>query len=431
MIATRPQHKTLLDRLNLSPENRLLVLCARLDLTPDQRDQVETLLQGAPLDWDQVVHKVRWHLFPLVFRHLQGMENKGKVPAEIMVWLKAAYVTNAARSIYFRQELNKVLEKLRAEGVSVIVLKGAVLAEQVYQSSSLRPMTDLDLLVQHDDAAKADSIVRDLGYVPSAETEVQEAMRVQDRQLARLAGVGKPVIFDIHSHIVEADNPLRFDISGFWERAVATEVADAPAKVLCPEDLLTHLALNFFKDLRFNSFSALGELCDMSEAIRRNSARIDWDRFVQDVVDSNLTGPVFCALYLAQHISGAPIPDRVLDQLEPPGFDPKDVDRLVRQRILGEYWVAKALVDPAAPYSWRSVLRGMLRKVVPAKRVLADHYDVPVNSRRMVYLYFRRIGDALQIAAKLVTKPGDTRDDLAVDRWLHSLYGAQHKGNLI
>lgn len=419
------QEVGLLERLDLSPEERLLILCARLRLTPEQRDELEALVAG-PLSWELIVHKVRWHLFSLLFQHLRGLENRDKVPAEVMDWLKNSYVTNVARSLFFQNELRQVLEALRSRGLPVVVLKGAVLAEMVYGCSSLRPMTDVDLLVHHQDAGTADAIVRSLGYVPSADPKVEDEMRAQDRQLARLAGVGKPVIFDIHSHIVEANNPLRFDISGFWERAVPATVAGVPVSVLCPEDFVTHLTINFFKDLRFNSFAALGELCDLSETVRLYSDNINWDLLVREVRAAGLEGPVFCGLYLAQQVTDAPIPDKVLLQLQPDDFDPRDAERLVRQRVLGEYWVAKALVDPRSPYSWRTVTLGMLRRVFPSRHSLAEHYDVPVQSKGIKYLYFRRLAEALSIATRLAVKPGEMREDLAVDRWLHSLYG--HNG---
>lgn len=424
MIGTY-QQGGLLQQLDLSPEERLLILCARLKLTSQQRDELNSLVAG-PMDWERVAYKARWHLFPLLFHHLRDLENKDLVPADTMEWLKGTYVTNVARSLFFRNELRKVLEVLQSREIPAIVLKGAVLAETVYGCSSLRPMTDVDLLVRHQDADTADAIVREMGYMPSVDLEVEEEMRTQDRQLARLAGIGKPVIFDIHSHIVEVDNPLRFDISGFWERSRPAMVAGMPVSVLCPEDFITHLTINFFKDLRFNSFSALAELCDISETVGFYSTSIDWDLLVQEVRLARLEGPVFCGLYLAQQITDALIPDNVLGQLQPDDFDPKDAEKLVRHRVLGEYWVAKALVDPRLSYSWWSVAWGMLRRVFPSKRILAEYYNVPVHSKGVTFLYFRRLAEAVSVATKLAIKPGEMREDLAIDRWLHSLYGGNN-----
>lgn len=414
------------DLFSSTPEERLLVLCSRLELNLVQLNELEALVSG-PLRWDWILHKARWHLFPLLFRHLQRLENKGSIPSEVMDWLKTAYITSAGRSLYFDSEMRRILEELNAREIPVIVLKGAVLADKIYGSRSVRPMTDIDLLVHHQDADTADTIVRGMGYKPSVREDIQEEMRDRDRQLARLATEGRPVIFDIHSHIVDRDNPLRFDIAGFWDRAVPTTMAGVPTLMLAPEDFLIHLGVNFFKDLRFNNFSALGELCDISEVIKSQKDSIDWGLLVSTTTTYGLTGPIFCALWLAQYVVGAPIPSAVLEQLKPVDFDPKDARRLVDQRVLGENWVAKALVEPNASYSWRTLTRGMLRRIFPSRRNLADHYDVPELSTGIGYYYFRRLGEAALLAIKLLTNPRQARNDLAVDRWLHSLYGARGK----
>ena len=86
----------LVDQFGLSAEERVLVLCSRLNLDLVQRNELEALVSG-PLHWDRIIYKVRWHLFPLLFRHLQQLEDKEAVPAEVMDWLKTAYVTNVGR----------------------------------------------------------------------------------------------------------------------------------------------------------------------------------------------------------------------------------------------------------------------------------------------------------------------------------------------
>ena len=139
--------KGLLDRLNLTPEERLLVLCARLNLDQDQQRELNGLLAGR-LDWDQVLHKSQGHqLSALLQRHLASQGCRDHIPAEVRDQFKAAYLANVAKNLYSLAELRKALEALQAQDIPVIVLKGAALAESVYGDIGLRPMSDLDLLV--------------------------------------------------------------------------------------------------------------------------------------------------------------------------------------------------------------------------------------------------------------------------------------------
>jgi len=105
----------LISQLNPTPEERLLLICARLELAQNQRDELVALLAGL-LDWEQVLHKAQWHdLTALVFHHLRRLENWSQVPAEARGQLKATYVGNVARNLYFQVELRKALEALKAQ----------------------------------------------------------------------------------------------------------------------------------------------------------------------------------------------------------------------------------------------------------------------------------------------------------------------------
>lgn len=410
----------------ITPEERLIVICARLCLDQSQRDELTALLAGQ-LRWDQVLYKSQWHkLTALLYRHLNREDSRGRVPVEVMDQLKQTYLSNVARNLYFQDELRRALDALKAQNIPVIVLKGAALAESVYGDIGLRPMVDLDLLVRQEDADSAWSIIEGVGYRPSVDERVQKEMRASGRQLAALVGLRKPVVIEIHAHIVEVDSPLRFDIGGFWDRALVTNLGGRQTLTLGPEDLLTHLAINFFKDRRFYSYSALGQLCDIAEVTRSYAGQINWSALTGQITHDNLRSPVFLGIYLAQHLLGAGVPDQILRQLEPAEFRPKDVERMVRQRVLGDKWVAKALVAPNSSYSWRTFPLAMLKRLFPAKRYLADRYNVPVQSKQVYYLYLRRLAQAFTMGARFVAKPGETRDDFAVDRWLHSLYQANH-----
>ena len=105
---------------------------------------------------------------------------------------------------------------------------------------------------------------------------------------------------------------------------------------------------------------------------------------------------------------------------------------MVRLRVLGDQWVAKALVSPRQAYHWWTVPVAMFSRVFPSPRYLAERYIGPGQTSarpgQIVGLYFRSMKDAVGIARKSLSQPAAMREDLAVDRWLHSLYGDQKNG---
>ena len=406
----------------MTPEDRLLVLCARLNLDDVQHHELNSLLAGR-LDWDQVLHKSRGHqVSALLHRHLANQGCRDHIPAGVRDQFKAAYLTNVARNLFYQVELRRALDALRAQDIPVIVLKGAALAESVYGDVGLRPMADLDLLVPEKSVYSAQAIVRDLGYRPTGTPEQQNDTEKHHRHLPGLMGVGKPVLFEIHRHVVRRDMAVHFDIAGFWSRAQQVWVAGTKTWALAPEDLLVHLSLNFFLDRRFGSMMALRQLCDIAETTHFYVQQIDWTSLTQGIANPNLRSAVFYGLFLARQILRAQIPDRALHQLQPADFRSKETERLVRRRVFGDKWLAKPVIAPGR-HNWRTISLATLRGLFPIKRKLADLYDAPLQSKRVSYLYLVRWAQALARIAKAATNPWASREDFAVDSWLYSLYG--------
>jgi len=417
------QQSDLVASLKLTPEEKLLILCARLSLAHDQRDELTSLLLG-PLDWDQVVYKSQWHsLTGLVFHHLHRLEQWSLVPPGAKEQLKAAYLANIARNLYFQEELRKALEGLHRLEIPVILLKGAALVKTVYGDIGLRPMADLDLLVPEEWLHDAQAVVRGLGYLPVGSPAEQDDTEKNHRHMPGLMGVGKPVLFEIHRHVVRRDSGLHFDISGFWSRAQEISVADKKVLVLAPEDLLIHLSLNFFLDRRFRSLMALRQLCDIAETIRYYQDSIRWQLFTDKVREYGQAGPVGSTLHLAQELLDVRVPCEAALKLWPQGFDATQMKRFLRRRVLDtQEWVARSLATPGSNYRPGSVALAALRRLVPSRSYMARQYHRSNLGAAGHLLYLARLWDGLLIFFRAASRAREMKEDLAIDRWHHSLY---------
>ena len=242
-----------------SPEQRLLLLSARLEFEGKHEVQFREVLQAPNLDWEEVLHNAQWHrLSGLILHHIRGNDFADLVPAWALQELKAVYVQNTVKNIYLRSEFRKVLGSIKEIDIPVIVLKGAALLETIYQNTALRPMSDIDLLVPEDKADEVQSLVMSLGYTPIGTLESQERTRDMYRHLPSLVDRDGTAAFEIHSHLVTRDSPLRFDLSGLWDRAKQVSMLDEDVLIPAPEHMLIHLAIHFFLDRRFRSYAASG-----------------------------------------------------------------------------------------------------------------------------------------------------------------------------
>lgn len=408
--------------LDLSYEERLLLLCARLDLSKTQRNELDSLV-GSSLCWEKVLYLAQWHgLTGLVFQHLEGSENWQSVPTEVREQLKAVYLSNGARNFQNQSELVRVLDALRENDIPVVLLKGAALSEEVYQDLCLRPMADLDLLVPEHKAQVAQGIVQSLGYCPVGTAEEQEDTARHHRHLPGLARNGKPVLVEIHRHVVRQDSGLHFNIDDFWERARPTKVSGAPALVLTPQDQVIHLCLNFFVDRGFRSQGALRQLCDVAESIKCYDSLLFWEQLMGRVKEYNLAGPVSCVLFAAQSLLEAPVPNGVVCQLWPQGFEDPSMKSYLRRRVLStQPWVARSLVRGESEYRWRHAAIAALGRLVPSRRYMARARYRSNTRARMSQLYVARIGEGIRILLRAATRPQEMKEDLSIDRWIHSL----------
>ena len=170
--------------IDYSIEDQLLLACMRLELPPEQSAYIGDLASDRHISWKRILEKAEWYRASgLLFHHARQLGKDKRPPPWVMAELKRTHDDNTARNMIFRLELIKVLKSLRQAGIPVIVLKGAALLELVYKNPSLRPMSDLDLLVPEEYAETAQNMILEFGYHEVGSLEDQEITRRDHRHL--------------------------------------------------------------------------------------------------------------------------------------------------------------------------------------------------------------------------------------------------------
>jgi hypothetical protein len=151
-------------------------------------------------------------------------------------------------------ELAEALAALHAASVAVMPLKGSLLATRYYPEPGLRPMNDLDLLVQPEDEPRAIAALAGLGYQP--------LMRGwKHLELARPDGRGPTVAFDgehpdnprsldLHTCLREQFWSIHYDLTEHaWSDSSQGQLVGQPARLMRPALLLHHLAVHASCDM--------------------------------------------------------------------------------------------------------------------------------------------------------------------------------------
>ncbi|MFQ5925149.1 MAG: nucleotidyltransferase family protein [Dehalococcoidia bacterium] len=271
--------------------------------------ELEQLVENAEL----------WNALPLLF-HVLGKDNI-PIPRSLLSLSRIQYIQNYLSTTLLLRELRDVLSSLADGGVEVIVLKGAALSANLYPNLGLRPLRDIDLLIQREELAQLIEILCTLGYercLPPARDGIEnlqgEIPLVKDGEF--------PLVIEPHWTLgPQYPYSGRIKPEGLWHRARRVNLAGVDTLVLCPEDSLLHACLHLLQHAeRFWLIPA----CDIAELIRHYQGSLDWEAFLNRALEFELCLPVQYSLKKAFELFHPPIPSFVFNELssyEPSRFE--------------------------------------------------------------------------------------------------------------
>jgi putative nucleotidyltransferase-like protein len=219
----------------------------------------------------------------------------------------------------------RVSAVLAARGLRALPLKGAAVAESLYDSPAERPMGDVDVLALGEFAPSVRAL-EEAGF--AIEERADHAWSLADPVSRR------PV--EMHRSVTSCPGLFPLDVAGLWARS--RERGGQVQRVPSPEDLLVQLALHAL--FQHGGVLTLGQWLDFRRLLER--AAPDPARVMEVAAAACATACLAAAVAAASAIVGGPEPALPLDRV------PADVRR----------WVESVRRDP-------------LSAVVPARPALA------------------------------------------------------------
>jgi hypothetical protein len=245
-------------------------------------------------------------------------------PASALDLLTSSHREAFVRGVRQLEMAARVERLLAGHGLRSLPLKGAAVAEWLYESVADRPMADVDLLAL-DDGEGAERLLAGEGF--------REIGR-SDHAVALLDPVWGGVL-ELHHSFTSCPGLFPFDAEGIWSRSqpVTGQIARIPAK----EDVLLHLCLH--AAFQHGLVLSLVQWLDFRRLLER--APIDPERLLELADRSSAGAAVFAALAAAEAVLGAPVPRAVRDGVE--SF------RAVEKGLGPRLRTPLALLSPAEP----------------------------------------------------------------------------------
>ncbi|HZQ05361.1 MAG TPA: nucleotidyltransferase family protein [Anaerolineae bacterium] len=349
---------------------RLVRLCLRSRWDVGARASVAAMMGAGEVNWTAVVAWAREsRVTPLLYDALRGQD---AVPPDVLGSLRAGYDRTFRYNLYLFGELQKVLRRLNAAAVPVIILKGAALAQVVYGNLALRPLRDLDLLVPQDAVPRVERIVKELGYgVPRVEAQPGAALAFES-QLKVIKF--EPLFAQIEIHWSLIDSPFyqnKLASEWFWETAVALAVRSESARMLGPEAQILYLCAHL---LLHHGGANLLWLNDVAEVIRWYGAVVDWEELVKQAQALRLTLPAQMILTQVAEEWGAPLPAEVVVKLRELPVTSAE-SRVARAlTTLGRSPIQRLWDDLWSLPSWKDRLRFAWINLFPSRDYMRQRY---------------------------------------------------------
>lgn len=278
-----------------------------------------------------------------------------------------SYLRNTLWFAQLRRELSNIIEMTDKARISVIVLKGVLLAETLYGNPGLRAIGDLDLLVRFEDLDPMIELLQGLGWQPRPYQDDRATINITER--STLAAEWQPgewcfihpkgYIIDLHWHLIPAPwlrKSYNISMKTIWQSAIPVVLPEFPQVLeLTPVHTVIYLCLH----LAQHGLQSLKHLLDIDLFVRKYcyAETWSWSELYACVKQWKLQSAVFHVFYFCQSLFGTPFPEDVLETLDP-GFFAK-----VRLRL---FLQPDALLDPSLP---------SIGKKYPAlvKLILFDH----------------------------------------------------------
>lgn len=286
---------------NPSPEAELILCCARTHIDTATAERIQTLLQQG-INWTYLIRAAVKHgVIQLLYRNLNATCPES-VPKASLDQLRGFFHTNARHNLFLTNELLKLLDLLKDQGVRAIPYKGPVLAASVYGKLSLRQFGDLDILVHEQDFKNSRELLISQGYQLKEKFDREQSFVHRDSN----------VEVDLHWGLTPFYFPLAIDFDRLWQCVKPVSLAETTIISFSSEDLLLILCVQVAKDCweRRQQLEQLAKVCDIAELIQARPT-LDWGQ-VGEQANTLGAARMFCfALFLAKNLLGVALPEDV------------------------------------------------------------------------------------------------------------------------
>ncbi|MBT3209660.1 MAG: nucleotidyltransferase family protein [Bacteroidetes bacterium] len=284
---------------NLSVEDKFLLECLR----DKDRSNFAEISSGSKseLNWKLIAKKSTENgISQLLFKKQKLID----LPIEIAEYFKKQYYATLAKNTLIYNKLDEIISEFRKEDIELVLLKGCLLAETVYNDIGQRPMGDFDILIEKKNLEKSYIILTKLGYKKLH----NKNEFIEKLQLTYNYGYVKDMqLLELHWDLLPPHCIHSINIDDFFSTKQKIKISNSETYMFAPEFLLIHLCLHLSRN-----FGAGGvRLCwyvDIKKTSEIFKSTINWDVLLEKSNTFSITNIVLSHLFIAYKYFDTEIP---------------------------------------------------------------------------------------------------------------------------
>ncbi|GGI46090.1 hypothetical protein GCM10008018_15380 [Paenibacillus marchantiophytorum] len=216
------------------------------------------------LNWDEFLQLARHHrVYPNLYAKLKQTEIAW-IPPHVSKELQMYYQDNTFAMLHLSAEMANIAKVFAESDIRTIMLKGPILASDLYGDISLRTSGDLDVLVPMESVQRTEELLSCLGYVKDDEYKsILNDWKWRHHHVT-YDHVQKGIKLEIHWRLGPgpAKEPAFEEL---WERRRISSIVSHPIYYLGSEDLFLFLAAHGAR----HGWSRLRWLLDIDQLARQ------------------------------------------------------------------------------------------------------------------------------------------------------------------
>lgn len=258
----------------VNPEERIVLLLSRASPSVAAMTEVKDILDksGRPIDFAVVLKLAAMNgVSPLLYQNLRRDKHiREIVPQNVMDQMESAFLRTIADNTKKTGEILRIIDRLNANGIECIPLKGSIASDTILGSPGLYPSSDIDLLVNPSDLERTGETLIEMGYEKSSDSLEKDMLRSGYHITFQNGGK----ILELHWKLVF--RYFKIPAAFWWEEVGVLEYEGRKLSMLSTERYLLYttfrLYTHVFRHLRFFVLPA--------EIISKYEDTIDWRKFI-------------------------------------------------------------------------------------------------------------------------------------------------------